>query len=616
MRYCSTRGGDAGVTFSDALARGYAADGGLYVPEELPKISPETLSVWSKLDFPSLALELLKLFVGDELSEDVLSLLVRGSYDHFTHRDIVPLISFRKTEMTETGSESPVFIAELFHGPTFCFKDLGQQLLVRLLAHFAERDGKKRTFLVSTTGDTGPAAMRAVADAASSCLRIVVFYPEGQISELQRRQMTTISGRQATVVTFEGGGDDMDLPLKRLAADSDFAQKHGLCGINSYNLGRPLAQLPHFFWSYFRAVDHLAQLGSEVDFVIPAGALGNTASAFMARQMGLPIRCLIAGVNQNDITYRTISTGCFHRSDCMFKTLSDAINIQVPYNMERIFYYLTGEDSSLIKTWMLEMENTGRLTLSEDWRKRMQNIFDSARIDDDAMCEALRTSVDEYGYLPCPHSAVALGAHFATTGRTSESTVPARVIFATASPCKFEASVTTAIGHEEWKKYEESPAFPETARALLRKEERKPFVWRAKDTLSESQSSWEKNGRAIMGGFGNSGGLYHNSSGAMPETLGNTQITIKVLGTAVMGSVSAMVNRRATPARLMTLDEAHTEMGQPEAPSTTQEDLRQQILGDVLAANPILQRLNLPGATPAPAPTAPPQQAISMGLRI
>ena len=291
-----------------------------------------------------------------------------------------------------------------------------------------------------------------MSDAQCEYLHILVFFPENQISDLQRRQMTTVSGPTARVVTFEGGGDDMDLPLKRLAADQEFAKKHGLCGINSYNIGRPLAQLPHFFWAYFRALEQMnAELGLEVDFVIPAGALGNTAAAFMARHMGLPLR-IIAGVNQNDITYRTIKKGEFHRSESMFKTLSDAINIQVPYNMERIFYYLTGEDVSLVKTWMAEVESTGRLTLPDKWLARLQEVFSSARMDDTAMCHAMKRSVDEFSYLPCPHSAVALGAHFECPW-PDQST--ARVIFATASPCKFEASVKAALGPESWRRYED-----------------------------------------------------------------------------------------------------------------------------------------------------------------
>lgn len=304
--------------------------------------------------------------------------------------------------------------------------------------------------LVSTTGDTGPAAMRAVMDTALPSLRIVVFFPEGQISELQRRQMTTLAtGRgHALVASFEGGGDDMDLPIKELAADRIFAEQNGLCGINSYNLGRPVAQMTHFFWTYFRVLDNLnLETGSEVDIVVPSGALGNLAAGFMARQMGLPLRRLIAGVNSNDITHRTFSQGQFHRSQQMEKTLSDAINIQVPYNMERILYYLTGEQTPLIRTWMETMDGTGQLSLPQPWLDKLQSIFGSCRVDDEAMCSALRRAYEQHGYLADPHSAVALAAAWKVGADGSK--VPLAVL-ATASPCKFQASVTAALGSERW----------------------------------------------------------------------------------------------------------------------------------------------------------------------
>ena len=156
-------------------------------------------------------------------------------------------------------------------------------------------------------------------------------------------------------------------------------------------------------------------------------------------------------MNANDITHRTITRGEFHRSEHMAKTLSDAINIQVPYNMERVLYYLTGQDTALIRTWMAEMDATGRLTLPANWLQKMQEVFASARVDDEAMCACIRKSAEEYSYLPCPHSAVALAAHFATC----ETAVP-RVVFATASPCKFEHSVATALGSDAWKRYQDA----------------------------------------------------------------------------------------------------------------------------------------------------------------
>lgn len=491
MKFVSTRGGAGRVSFEEAISRGYAPDGGLFVPEALPRLGREELHRWRGLDFRGLAEAILSLFVGDELGRpEDLRQLVHGCYAGFSCPEVVPV--------RRVGG---LFVAELFHGPTFCFKDLGQQPLVRLLARFAERRGERRTMLVSTTGDTGPAAMRAVSDSGSHSLDIVVFYPDGQISELQRRQMTTCATGRARVAAFEGGGDDMDLPLKRLGADRDFAARHGLCGINSYNLGRPLAQMAHSFWTYFRVLDQLGlETGAPMDLVLPAGALGNLASAFMARQMGLPLRRLVAGTNSNDITHRTFSAGEFHRSEHMEKTLSDAINIQVPYNMERIFYYISGEDSSLVKTWMAQMDQTGRLTLPPQWLSKLKEVFGSCRVDDTPMCETVRRSLERHGYLVDPHSAVAISAAWRTYGDLPSeppSAAPVAVL-ATASPCKFEHAITEAVGPARWAAYAGSADFPEAARAVLAAPERPFGRLRSAGGLAATQEAWEAEVRRML----------------------------------------------------------------------------------------------------------------------
>lgn len=500
MKFKSTRGGVSGATFEECISQGYAPDGGLYVPEQMPKIDRTVLEAWRKLDFRSLAEEVLSIFISEEeLPRADLAAIVRASFTDFSSPEVVPVVPLGG----KAGKDQvppPLFISELFHGPTFCFKDLGQQPLVRLLARFTERRGSRRTILVATTGDTGPAAMRAVADAASPNLRIVVFFPEGQISELQRRQMTTRaggSGSSAQVVSFQGGGDDMDLPLKRLAADKDFAARHGLCGLNSYNLGRPVAQMVHYIWTYFRVLDQLGlPTGSEVDVVLPSGALGNITAGYMARQMGLPIRRLVAGVNSNDITHRTFSKGEFHRSACMEKTLSDAINVQVPYNMERLLFYLTNEDPLLISSWMAEMESMGKVTLPPEWLLELQKVFGSARVDDPAMCAAMRRSLEEHNYLPDPHTAVGLAAAW-SVAESATNPVPTAVL-ATASPCKFAASVSTAVGVERWTAYAAGPEFPPLARQVLQMEEGPCGLFTAASSLEESQKIWEGKVREML----------------------------------------------------------------------------------------------------------------------
>jgi len=504
MRFVSTRGRAGTASFEEVISRGYAPDGGLYVPDALPKLTLDELRRWQSLTFADLAEVLLLLFVGNELGgRDELRNLVQSCYKGFTCEEIVPV--------RRIGG---FHVAELFHGPTFCFKDLGQQPLVRMLAHFAKQRGIRRTMLVSTTGDTGPAAMRAVADSASSNLDIMVFFPKGQISELQRRQMTSVVSGHAQVSAFEGGGDDMDLPLKRLAADRQFAAEQGLCGVNSYNLGRPLAQTVHFFWTYFRTLEQCGlDVGAMVDVIVPSGALGNLASAYMAKKMGLPLGRLVAATNSNDITHRTISAGEFHRIETMEKTLSEAINIQVPYNMERIFYYLTGEDHSLVSTWMQEMECSGQLTLPATWLTKMREEFSSSRVDDEAMCAAVRSAVEQHGYLVDPHTAVALAAAWRLYGEGNMSKVPA-VVMATASPCKFEATLTEAVGAARWSAYLASTDFPKEARAVLSASEGPCGLLKSQGSLAASQDAWEAGVRRLL--TGRAADVSSNSSSKSP----------------------------------------------------------------------------------------------------
>eukprot|EP01049_Picozoa_sp_SAG25_P005453 SAG25_NODE_374_length_8940_cov_97.908155_10_plen_241_part_00 len=231
-------------------------------------------------------------------------------------------------------------MAELFHGPSLAFKDFGLQVLCKLLDFFARRAGRVSTLVVSTTGDTGPAAIQGCV--GSSALRIVVTYPDGQISELQRRQMTTVDAPNVAVAAFEGGGDDMDAPIKAISTDTAFRERHGVTSANSINLGRVVVQTIHHFWSYFRTVESLAssqgenvqksgrdswRVGRPLNFAIPTGAMGNVTAGLLAQKMGCPIAApFICGVNANNILHRAVTTGEFHRQP-MQRTLSEAINI-------------------------------------------------------------------------------------------------------------------------------------------------------------------------------------------------------------------------------------------------------------------------------------------------
>lgn len=251
MKYTSTRDPSNSYTFERALCSGYAPDGGLFVPERLPdKISPSTLQEWSKLDYVDLATSILSLFLStEEIPLEDLQRTIRVSLSGF-NPPVVPVV--------KKNAPNPIFVVELFHGATFCFKDLSLQFVVQMLNYFAVKRKRRITLVVATTGDTGPAAVQAVEDCKSEYLGILVHYPEGQISEFQRKQLTTCTHENIRVVAFQGGGDDMDAPIKNIMTDpTSQTEERFICGVNSYNIARPLMQMVHFVWAYLRVAESL-----------------------------------------------------------------------------------------------------------------------------------------------------------------------------------------------------------------------------------------------------------------------------------------------------------------------------------------------------------------------
>jgi len=502
MKYTSTRNRSISCTFEEAICSGYAPDGGLFVPEELPKITSQMLKSWSSLSYPDLVCEVIRKFISvEEISDIELKQICINSFvsgfleQQESTSDTIPL--------KKIGSS---YIVELFHGPTFCFKDFGMRALVNILSFFATKRQKNITLIVSTTGDTGPAAVQAVSDAANPHLRLLVHFPLGQISSFQRKQLTTVDSSCVQVATFEGGGDDMDAPIKHMLSSS--TNENHLCGVNSYNIGRPLVQMVHFIYTYLRVVEKVGlESGDQntlVDIILPTGAMGNIAGGYMAKKMGLPIGKLCAGVNINDISHRVIESGQFYKSDRMEKTLSDAINIQVPYNFERLLYYLTGEDNNLVAQWMSIMEDTTKLDLDDSWHNKLKQDFMSARITDHEMCAAMTKVYDELNYCIDPHTAVAVAAANKLGYDLYDANYDKSIyaILSTASPCKFEESVTTAIGATKWNEYIKSE-FPKRATSILNKDEIEPVLyhWPDGESLEQVQMKWEELAQSLVAKF-------------------------------------------------------------------------------------------------------------------
>ncbi|XP_049712633.1 threonine synthase-like 2 isoform X1 [Elephas maximus indicus] len=432
MWYVSTRGMAPRVDFEGALLSGYAPDGGLYMPEELPLLGRETLHKWSTLSYPGLVKELCALFIGPELiARDDLHDLIDRAFSRFRHQEVVHLSRLR----------NGLNVLELWHGATYAFKDLSLCCTAQFLQYFLEKRERHVTVVVGTSGDTGSAAIESVQGAKN--VDIIVLLPKGHCSKIQELQMTTVLKENVHVFGVEGNSDELDEPIKAVFADVDFVKEHCLMSLNSINWSRVLVQMAHHFFAYFRCapsmdVDPLPP----VEVVVPTGAAGNLAAGCIAQKMGLPIR-LVATVNHNDIIHRTVQQGDFSLSQAVKPTLASAMDIQVPYNMERIFWLLSGSDSQVTRALMEQFERTQTLRLPRELHGKLSGAMMSESVSDEAITQAMARCWEENQYLLCPHSAVAVSYHYQQMDRQQSSNTP-RCCLAPASAAKFPEAVLAA----------------------------------------------------------------------------------------------------------------------------------------------------------------------------
>ena len=459
------------------------------MPEVIPQISQDEFEALRILSYAEVATEILAKFVGDEMPKDDLARIMNDTFTLWEDPETV-VVPLKKV--------NDFYVAELFHGPSWSFKDFGQQMLCKLIDYFAVKRDVPCNLVVSTTGDTGPAAIAAVL--ACKRLKIVCTYPEGQISDLQERQIITPVSPNVNAVSYQAGGDDMDLPIKNLVTDSTFARQYGLGSVNSINIGRVASQVINYVWSYLELLRR-GKVGSEgVIFSIPTGAMGNIAAGYLANRMGVPVKKFIVGTNNNDISHRVIATGLFHKRD-MVRTKSEAINIQVPYNFERMLYLLSDSDTGLISKSYAGpkgMEKTGQIDLDTHLMDRLQDKFVSFRVSDERMIETIQTFYKRYDYLSDPHTAVALCAAEKTVGDAETAPV---VVFSTAHPCKFAEAITEAFGQDFWLRYKQSKAMPKAAAALYsapRAPSFRSFTRPDDESIEDAQVRWEKNQREMI----------------------------------------------------------------------------------------------------------------------
>lgn len=399
--FVSTKGGVAPVDFETAVLQGFAADGGLFVPQTIPRISEQQLQEYSRLSFVDLAFEILSLFIERTIiSADELRGLLGDSFNRFEHPEVTPVVGLQTRPET--------FVQELFHGPTLSFKDVAMGFLVNTVDFFLKRKNDWVSLVVATTGDTGPAA--AHASAGKKSIECWVLYPDGMISEEQARQMTTLEAPNVHAVGVNGcpdGGDDLDYVLARMFANEELKRQLKLSSVNSINWCRVMVQAVHYFYSYFRVVD---RVGEKIVFSVPTGAFGNLFGGYLAREMGLPVKAYICANNQNATLHRALSTGRFTKQD-LIPTVSSAIDIVVPYNFWRYLYFACGQDPGKICQWMDDFQNQGSVQLDSPTADAIRDGYISASISDE---QTLLTIADVYrsrdGYLLDPHSAVAVAA--------------------------------------------------------------------------------------------------------------------------------------------------------------------------------------------------------------
>jgi len=409
MRYLSTRGGVAPIDFSDAVMMGLADDGGLLVPESIPRADYES---WRQLSYPELALQVFRPFVtGLPLEE-----LVERTYSPANYGG--PVAPIRKV-----GSQH---ILELFHGPTLAFKDVALQLLGNLFEHILGQRGGKLNILAATSGDTGSAAIYGVRGRQG--IQIFVMHPAGRVSPLQERQMTTVLDANVHNLSVTGSFDDCQQIMKSLAGDLDFKRRVSLGAVNSVNWARVMAQIVYYFAAYFQ----VCRPGQPIRFSVPTGNFGDILAGWYAHSMGLPIEQLILATNANDILARFFETGVYERGP-VYYTSAPAMDIQVASNFERYLYYRAPESVGKL---MAEFARTGRMQLAPD------PLFRGFACQEPALLDTIRRYWTEHQALLDPHTATGVWA--AEQAPTDTPTV----CLATAHPAKFSEAITQATGQD------------------------------------------------------------------------------------------------------------------------------------------------------------------------
>jgi threonine synthase len=443
LQYVSTRGEAPPLGFIDVTLAGLARDGGLYVPDAWPSLPLETIAGFAGRPYAEVAVEVIRPFVGNTISEAELSRMVREAYGSFRHPAVAPL--------TQLGPGS--FLLELFHGPTLAFKDVAMQLLARLMDHALAARGERSTIVVATSGDTGGAAVEAFRGRARADL--FVLFPAGRISDVQRRMMTTASDANVHALAIEGTFDDCQAIVKGLFNHHAFRDRVRLSGVNSINWARVVAQAVY----YFTAAVTLGAPHRKVTFTVPTGNFGDVFAGYVAQRMGLPVDRLVIATNVNDILVRALATGNYELREVM-ATSSPSMDIQVSSNFERLLFDAYDRDSSAVRSLMASLAQSRSFSISTRALSEIRARFGANRADEQEVSACIRTALRETGRFVDPHTAVGMAV---AEKEARDPSIP-MIVLGTAHAAKFPDAVEAACGQR--------PALPDWLADLNTRPER------------------------------------------------------------------------------------------------------------------------------------------------
>lgn len=424
MDYISTRGNAPVLTFKEALLIGLAEDGGLYVPRNWPSFSPDEIRSFRGMPYTDVAFHVIKAFVDGEIDDTPLRKMIDEAYASFHHPAVVPLV--------QTGPND--WVLEIFYGPTLAFKDVAMQILARLMDYVLTEQGRRLTIVGATSGDTGGAALEAFKD----CEGIDTFFmfPHGKVSDVQRKQMTTIGAANAHAIAIDGSFDDCQNMVKAMFADHSFRDAVQLSAVNSINWGRVMAQTVY----YFTAAAALGAPDRKVSFTVPTGNFGDIFAGYVAKRMGLDIDCLIIATNENDILSRTLSSGSYTLSGVEV-TITPSMDIQISSNFERLLFEAADRDPTVVATLMSDLKTNGNYTLPAKVHRYITDLFSAGSADQAQTFKTMGQVYERSGYLADPHTAVAMRV----AEQMGTQTTP-MVTLSTAHPAKFPETVLKATG--------------------------------------------------------------------------------------------------------------------------------------------------------------------------